>query len=133
MATAIADIPNLPSDARETAILATGAHYGSVYEIYAHERVAAKTTDLTQKQIDDIKAGKKPEGLSEAADVAYDMAKKLVHGRGGLEEGVWKKAVEKLGGKEGAQAVAQYVGLYAYTCVLLNACDVPVPEGEKIK
>jgi len=130
---ALGDIPNLPSEAREVAILATGAHFGAAYEIYAHERVAVKTTDLSQAQVNEIKAGRKPEGLSAGANVAYDMAKALLHGREGLDGAMWERAVKELGGKDGAQAIAQYVGVYAYTCILLNACDVPVPEGEKIK
>ncbi|KUJ09816.1 uncharacterized protein LY89DRAFT_761561 [Mollisia scopiformis] len=75
---------NLPAVARETAILATGSRYESAYEIYAHERVALKSTSLTREQIGQIKSGGKPEGLGEEASVAFDATMDLVGGKGNL-------------------------------------------------
>lgn len=131
LATELAKIPGLPQNARETAILATGSHYKAAYEIYAHERVAVKSTDLTQEQVDKIKTGTKPSNLDEKCSVAFDVAIELVTKPGPLSKQSWDKA-EKTLGKQGTLALIHYTGYYAYTCVLLNGCDVPVPDGEKI-
>lgn len=128
---AVGQIKDLPPAAKETVILATGSHFKGVYETYAHERVALKTTDLTKEQINQIKVGKKPQDLDAKASVAFDAAIKLASNPGPLKKESWDNLVEKLG-EQGALAVVHYVGLYAYTCVLLNGCDVQLPQGERI-
>jgi 4-carboxymuconolactone decarboxylase len=100
--------------------------------IYAHERIAANHTSLTAGQIQEIKAGKKPLGLGDAESVAYDVTMKLVSCIKPLSDGAWERAVKTLG-REGAVGLVHFVGFYAYTAVLLNGFDVPLPEGELIK
>lgn len=123
----VALIPGLPANARETAILSTGAHFKATYELYAHGRLAVKTTDLTQEQVDQICDSKKPEGLDEACSIAYDVAKYLSNTRGPLGQDLWDLSVKTLG-RDGTLALVHYVGVYAYTCIILNAMDAPVPE-----
>lgn len=125
-------LPGLPGSAREVAILATGSRFQSKYELYAHERVAAATS-LTAAQIGSVKSGKKPFGgnaLDEPGNVAFDVAIELSHKQGPMTEANWKRA-EHAFGKEGTAALIQYVGVYAYTCILLNGVDAPVPQGER--
>lgn len=125
-------LPGLPAPSREVAILATGSSFESKYELYAHERVAASTS-LTKPQIDSVKSGKKPLGdhaLDKQGEIAFDVAIELSHKRGPMTIANWERA-EKAFGKEGAAALIQYVAVYAYTCVLLNGVDAPVPKGEK--
>jgi len=100
--------------------------------IYAHERIAANHTSLTAGQIQEIKVGKKPVGLGEAESVAYDVTVELVSRMKPLSEGAWERAVKTLG-REGAVGLVHFVGFYAYTAMLLNGFDVPLPEGEAIK
>lgn len=127
---AVGEIKGLPPAAKETVILATGSHFKGVYETYAHERVALKTTDLTEEQINQIKVGKKPQNLDAKASVAFDAAIELANKPGPLKKESWNNLVKELG-EQGALAVVRYVGLYAYTCVLLNGCDVQLPPGGK--
>ena len=125
-------LPGLPAPAREIAILATGSSFKSKYELYAHERLAVATS-LTKSQVESVKNGKRPVGndsLDEQGEVAYDVAIELSHKQGPMTDTNWKRA-EKAFGKHGAAALIQYVGVYAYTCVLLNGVDAPVPEGEE--
>ncbi|CAF9910401.1 hypothetical protein IMSHALPRED_009189 [Imshaugia aleurites] len=125
-------LPGLPGPAREISILATGSRFKAKYELYAHERVAASTS-LTAAQIDSVKSGKKPFGddaLDEQGNVAFDVAMELSHKQGPMTDANWKRA-EHAFGKEGAAALIHYVGVYAYTCVLLNGVDAPVPPGER--
>ena len=126
----LAAIPGLPADAKETAILSTGAHYKAPYELYAHGNVAAKTTELSRDQVEHICDGKKPEGLSEACSVAYDVAKHLSSVPGPLPQDLWDRSIKTLG-KDGTLALVHYVGMYAYTCIILNAMDAPVPTPKE--
>lgn len=124
-------LPGLPAPAREVAILATGSSFKSKYELYAHERVAASTS-LTKSQIHSVKNGKKPfrdDTLNEQCEVAFDVAIELSHKQGPMSDANWKRA-EKAFGRDGTAALIQYVAVYAYTCVLLNGVDAPVPNGE---
>lgn len=125
-------IPGLPSDARETAILAAGAVYKSRYELYAHGNVAIKKVGMDATVIQKIIDGEKPQGLNEECEVAYDVAVHLAGRPGPLEAGLWDRAVKAFG-KDGAVALVHFVGFYAYTSILLNAIDAPVPEDEESK
>jgi len=116
----------LPAAAKETAILATGSTFQAGYELYAHGKVAASTS-LTEEQIASIKDGKKPDGLDEACQVAFDVAIELSRKQGPLSDETFARA-EKTLGKEGTAALFHYVGLYAYTCIFLNGAAAPVPE-----
>jgi len=90
-----------------------------------------KTTDLTKEQINKIKVGQKPQDLDTGSSVAFDATMELVKKPGPLKKESWDAVVKEFG-KQGALALIHYVGLYMYTCVLLNGCDVPLPGGEKI-
>jgi len=76
MAAELGQIPGLPAAASETTIMATGSTFKAGYELYAHGKVAASTS-LTERQISSIKEGKKPDGLDEACQVAFDVALEL--------------------------------------------------------
>ncbi|KAE9381524.1 hypothetical protein N431DRAFT_425097 [Stipitochalara longipes BDJ] len=128
---AVSAMPGLPAAARETAILATGSHYQAPYEIYAHERVALAKTSLSKEQINMIKKRKKPRDLREEESVAFDASMELVSRKGPLGKERWDEVVDTFG-IESAAALVQYVGLYAYAFVFLNAGDMQLPEGEKI-
>lgn len=108
IASAIGQIPDFPPKSRETAILATGSHFGAVYEIYAHERVAEKTTELSRAQIKTITAGQKPLDLDEQSSAAFDVAIALSKGGGSLGDALFEKAKQHFG-LVGAQALIQYV------------------------
>ena len=59
------------------------------------------------------------------------MCMELVTKKGPLRRERWNEVVETFG-REGGAALLQYVGLYAYTCVLLNGGDMQLPQGENI-
>lgn len=128
---AVSGLPGLPASACETAILAIGSQYQASYDTYAHERVALKNTFLTKEQINVIKNGRKPKGLGREESVTFDVVVELAWGRGPLGRERWEELVGCLG-REGALALVQVCGLYGYTCLLLNGCDIRLPEGEKI-
>ena len=117
----------LPRDARETAILACGGHFKAGYELYAHQNIAVKDGLLSEQQTEVLKKGEKPGDLNEACSIAYDVTKYLCSTPGPLPQSYWDKCINAFG-KQGTVGLIHYAGLYAYTCIMLNACDAPVPE-----
>jgi 4-carboxymuconolactone decarboxylase len=78
-----------------------------------------------------LRRGGKPGGLGRVESVAFDVAVELAGGKGPLGRERWDEVVECVG-REGALKLVQVCGLYGYTCLLLNGCDVRLPEGERI-
>ena len=123
----LANIPDFPKDAREVAILVTGAKYKSTYELYAHTNVAKKVVGMDQDVVDGIARGEKPKGLSEACETAFDVASHLAGTPGPLPQELWDRSMKSFG-KQGTCALVHYVGAYAYTSIMLNAMDAPIPQ-----
>jgi 4-carboxymuconolactone decarboxylase len=123
---ALSTSPTLPRAVREVAILVTGAHFHSAYELYAHVLIA-EARGLPDEKIATIVAEQRPADLSREEGVAYDVASALVSGSV-LPELVYRQAVATFGEDETAELV-YLVGLYCLVSVTLNGFEVPVPEG----
>jgi 4-carboxymuconolactone decarboxylase len=119
--------PSLPAPVREVAILVTGAHFKSAYELYAHV-IVAEHRGLADDKLATIVAGQRPTNLTRPEAVAYDFAYALVNG-GVLPELTYRATVEQFG-EHGAAELSYLVGLYCMVSVTLNTFDVPVPEPE---
>lgn len=122
---ALAENPSLPKTVREVAILVTGAHFHSAYEIYAHVLVG-ELRGLSDEKLATIVAGQRPSDLTRDESISYDFASALVGG-GVLPEITYKAAVDAFG-VHGAAELSYLVGLYCLVSVTLNTFDVPVPE-----
>ena len=122
---AMAFNPSLPAAVREVAILVTGAHFKSAYELYAHV-IVAENKGLSDEKLATIVAGQRPADLTRQEAVAYDFASALVNG-GVLPELTYRATVEQFGA-HGAAELSYLVGLYCMVSVTLNTFDVPVPE-----
>jgi hypothetical protein len=118
--------PTLPRPVREVAILVTGAHFHSGYELYAHV-LMAEARGLDDDTITTIISGERPSTIKGDEALAYDMASCLVRGSV-LPDLVYKKAVERFG-LHGAAEFIYLVGLYCTVSVTLNGFDVPIPEN----
>jgi 4-carboxymuconolactone decarboxylase len=123
---ALSTSPTLPRPVREVAILVTGAHFHSAYELYAHVLVA-EARGLPDEKIATIVAGQRPFDLTREETVTYDVALALVSG-GVLPELVYRQAVSTFG-QDGAAELIYLIGLYCLVSVTLNGFDVPVPES----
>jgi 4-carboxymuconolactone decarboxylase len=117
--------PSLPAAVREVAILVTGSHFRSGYELYAHVLVAEQR-GLSDEKLATIVAGQRPIDLTRQEAVAYDFASALVNG-GVLPELTYKAGVEQFGA-HGAAELSYLIGVYCMVSVTLNTFDVPVPE-----
>jgi 4-carboxymuconolactone decarboxylase len=114
---------------RELAILAVGAHTQCLYEIYAHSILAQKA-GLSDAQVRAAAKGETPGGLSESEKVVFEFARRLVQGRGPVEEEMNDRAVEIMG-RERVLILTQLVSIYSYVCLMLNAGAVGVPDEEE--
>lgn len=123
---ALASNPSLPASVREVAILVTGAHFRSAYELYAHV-IVAEQRGLSDAKLETIVAGQRPPDLTREEAIAYDLAASLVSG-GTLPELTWRSAVAAFG-EPGAAELSFLIGLYCIVSITLNTFDVPVPES----
>lgn len=117
----------LPDNARQIAILVTGARFDAAYEIYAHIAVAERE-GMSTERLATLVADLKPNDLSKEENVAYDVAYCLSRG-GVLPEPLYRHAVATFG-QHGASELIHLVGLYALVSATLNGFNVPVPERE---
>ena len=123
---ALSTSPTLPKPVREVAILVTGAHFHSAYELYAHVLVA-ETRGLPDETIATIVAGQRPVDLGREEAMAYDVASALVRGST-LPELLYRQSVLTFG-EDGNAELINLVGLYCLVSVILNGFDVPVPDA----
>jgi 4-carboxymuconolactone decarboxylase len=124
---ALADSSVLPKAAREVVILSTAARFGSIYELYSHEAVAAKS-GLTASKIATIAAGERPGDLTGDESVAYDVAAVLNRGHQ-VPNSTYDSAVAAFG-VQGVTEIAYFVGIYCLISSLLNVFDVNLPGTE---
>jgi 4-carboxymuconolactone decarboxylase len=117
--------PCLAPAVREVAILVTGVHFRSAYELYAHV-LLAEERGLSDEKLSTIVAGQRPTDLTRPESVAYDFASALVNG--GVVPELTYRAAEKEFGAKGAAELSYLVGLYCMVSITLNTFDVPVPE-----
>lgn len=122
MTKSLAEITDLPSLAREVAILVTGNHEAAAYEIYAHSAVSR----LDAEDLRTIADGRCPAHLDGKCHAAFDLATELCK-PGRLSDGAWENAARLLG-KTAAVAIVHYVGFYKYVATILNGFDAKVPE-----
>jgi 4-carboxymuconolactone decarboxylase len=124
---ALAGSSVLPKAAREVVILATAARFGTLYELYSHEAVAAKS-GLTASKIRTLAAGERPSDLTAEEALAYDMAAVLNRGHQ-VPNSTYNAAVSAFG-VQGVAEIAYFVGCYGLISALLNTFDVNLPGTE---
>ena len=126
---ALADRPTLPKPIREIAILVTGAHFHSAYELYAHILVA-QARGLSDAKIRTITAGERPADLTPEEALAHDFARELV--TGGLVPHLIYDEMVATFGQDGTAEFVYLVGLYCSVSMTLNAFRVPLPpDGDR--
>jgi 4-carboxymuconolactone decarboxylase len=125
---ALTKAQRIPDPARQVAILATGAHFGAAYELYAHGAVARQKHGMSDRRIATLAAGERPDDLDDEEAAAFEVAKALL-GRGPLPAALYDRAVA-LFGQGGANELIWLVGHYCFVSMTLNGFDVPVPAGD---
>ena len=111
---------------REVAILTVGGAYGSRFELYAHEIMAA-AFGIPKDAISTLAAGGRPYGLNQQEAIAHDIAFALVSGRI-IPDSTYHYAVGLLGA-DGVAELYFLVAGYSLIATILNGFDVPAPES----
>jgi 4-carboxymuconolactone decarboxylase len=83
---------------------------------------------MSLTRISSLASNIKPNDLTDAESVAFDMAFALCRG-GPVPEPTWRLAVKAFGDKGAAQLVF-LVGVYAFVATTLNGFDVVAPDAE---
>lgn len=121
--------PNfLPMLARQPPCTRT-TFFKSTYVTTIHKLQAVKLGLLTQTQMEEITAGRKPSDLDKERSVAYDVAEHLLAVRGSLPDELYERSLKTFG-KEGTVALMHLVSLMAWTSMGLNVADV---QPERLK
>ena len=116
---------DLPADVQQVAILTLGVAWHSDYEIYAHT-AEARQAGIPVAAIEAIRAGVIPAGLSEAAAVAYRLARALAVDHAVGDE-LYGQALATFG-TEKLIALVNLIGRYMNTAAVLACFRVPAPE-----
>lgn len=119
---------SLPRGLNEFAILITGREWDSGYEWFAHYPLAIKA-GLKPGIAADLKAGKRPAGMSADESLVYDFSTEL-HRRKQVSDAVYKGVVARFG-EQGAMDLIAVNGYYDLVCMTLNVGKVQPPEGSE--
>ena len=109
----------------ETVILVTAQLWKAQYEWYAHEPQALKG-GVSQKTINDIKAGRAPKNAPKDERALYDFVKELYKTKR-VSDRTYKRCHAFLG-DQGMVELVGIAGYYSLIAMTLNAFEMP-PEG----
>ena len=117
---------SLPHKLNEFAILITGRELGAGFEWYAHEPLAIKA-GLEPAIAEQLRDGKRPEGMSEDESLVYDFCTQLLR-QHQVSDAVYRGVVGKFG-EQGAVDLIGVTGYYVIVSMTLNVAQVQPPEG----
>ena len=117
----------LSARAREIAILAVATAKQSRFELFAHTRVA-RTAGLTDAEVGDLTAGRRPASLTPVEAAVLDLVQHLLADRA-VPDDEYERFRSVLG-EAGIVEVATLVGYYSMLAVQLSLFEVEVPAGD---
>jgi len=118
----------LPDTVRQVAIIATGAHFGAAYEIYAHTAVAKARLGMSERRLSSLASGERPDDLNDEEAVGFDVTRALLGG-GVLPDAAYQQSLEHFG-QEGTNELIWLIGHYCAISITLNGFDIPVPDTD---
>ena len=111
---------------RQVVILSVGSVWKSPYELYAHV-AAAKKAGFSNEAADLLTWGETPDELGCDERVAQRFTRQLASERH-VDKAVYDEA-EAAFGRTGVADMTILAGTYLLVCALLNAFEVPAPDG----
>ena len=119
---------SLPPRLSELAICVTGAFWKANYEWFAHAPLAIKA-GVDPAAIEAIRTGAAPKLTKSDEQTIYDFATELLNARR-VSNATFERAKKELGDTRVIDLVG-IIGYYGLVSVMLNAFEMPLPEGEK--
>lgn len=116
----------IPAPLLEIAILVTARHWSAQYEWYAHARLAEQA-GVARATIDAVARGELPFNLSADEALVHSFAKQVLE-RGEPDDALFALARDRFG-LDGTLDLIALVGYYTTIGLVLNAAQIPIPEG----
>jgi 4-carboxymuconolactone decarboxylase len=110
----------------EMIILITAREWTQQYEWVAHHDIAIKA-GLRKEIADAIADGRRPMGMTDDEEAAYDMSTEIQRSKRVSDE-TWNKAVAKFG-EQGVIDVLGINGYYTFLAMAMNAARTGLPAG----
>ena len=112
----------------EFVILLTARLWTAQYEFDAHQPLAVKA-GLKPEIVTAIAEGRRPQGMAEDEELAYDFWMELQRNRS-VSDATYARAVKKLG-EQGVIDLVGLTGYYTTISMILNVARTPLAEGKK--
>jgi 4-carboxymuconolactone decarboxylase len=110
----------------EMVILITARAWGQQYEWNAHHPIALKQ-GLRPDIAEAIADGRRPAGMAEDEEAAYDMASEILHLKR-VSDATYRRAVDKFG-DQGVIDLLGVTGYYTFLAIVMNATRTALPEN----
>src|SRR6266853_2928409 len=110
----------------EMVILITAREWTQQYEWHAHAEIARKE-GLRREIADAIADGRRPVGMAEDEEIAYDMATEILRLKR-VSDASYRRAVAKFG-EQGVIDLLGVVGYYNFLGIVMNATRTALPEN----
>ena len=118
---------SVPTELNEMAILIIGRQWRSQVEWYAHAPLAKKA-GLSDSIISDLKANRRPAGMSAEEEVVYDFVTELAT-KHAVSDELFERAKKRLGEQQVVDLTA-VAGTYVGVAMILAMSDENVPAGK---
>ena len=112
----------------ELVILLTARQWTQQFEFNAHKPLGLKA-GLKQETIADIADGRRPAGMAEDEEIAYDFCTEL-HRTQSVSDATYARAVKRFG-EQGVIDMTGLTGYYTVLAMIMNVARTPLPEGAK--
>ena len=110
----------------EMVILITARAWGQQYEWNAHHPAALKA-GLRLEIAAAIADGRRPSGMAEDEEAAYEMASEILHLKR-VSDATYRRAVDKFG-EQGVIDLLGVTGYYTFLAIVMNATRTALPEN----
>lgn len=112
----------------ELVILMTARLWTQQFEFNAHQPLGLKA-GLKQDLIAAIAEGRRPRGMAEDEEIAYDFCAEL-HQNQSVSDATYARALGKFG-ERGVIDMTGLTGYYTMLAMIMNVSRTPLPEGAK--
>ena len=109
----------------EMVILITAREWSQQYEWQAHHTIALKE-GLRREIADAIADGRRPTGMADDEEAAYDMATEILRLKR-VSDATYQRAVAKFG-EQGVIDLLGVTGYYTFLAIVMNATRTGLPE-----
>src|SRR5229473_2468833 len=110
----------------EMVILITAREWTQQYEWHAHYAIALKE-GLRREIADAIADGRRPVGMAEDEEIAYDVATEILRLKR-VSDATYQRAVARFG-EEGVIDLLGVVGYYNFLAIVMNATRTALPDN----